>query len=106
MSLFAVIREAGPAWRPGGITEQPAVAEHGAFMDALATDGFVLFGGPLADTEEGRVRALLVVRAAGEDEIYERLAHDPWVPTRQLVTKSVETWKIFVGAEPGLDKHP
>ena len=43
MSYFAVTREAGPAWTPGGIFEQPAVNEHAAFMNALADEGFLLF---------------------------------------------------------------
>ena len=42
MSTFAVIREAGPGWQDGGIYEQPGVAEHATFMNALADSGFVL----------------------------------------------------------------
>ena len=99
MSTFAVIREAGPGWRDGGIYEQPAVAEHAAFMNALADSGFVLFAGPLAGTEHGRVRVLLIVNAEDEDEIHRQLADDPWVPTEQLVTVSIEPWQILVGAE-------
>jgi uncharacterized protein YciI len=99
MSLFAVIRQAGPAWTDGqGITEQPAVGEHAAFMNALAEEEFVLFGGPLAGSEHGRVRALLIVNAESEAEIHRRLADDPWVPTKQLLTVSIEPWEIFVGA--------
>jgi uncharacterized protein YciI len=99
MSLFAVIRQAGPAWTDGhGIAEQPAVGEHAAFMNALAEEKFVLFGGPLAGSEHGRVRALLIVNAESEAEIYRRLADDPWVPTKQLLTVSIEPWEIFVGA--------
>lgn len=52
-------------------------------MSALADEGFALFGGPLAGSEHGRLRA----------------ADDPWVPTEQLVTTSIEPWKMFVGAE-------
>ena len=100
MSYFAVIREAGPAWTEGeGITGQPGVSDHAAFMNALADEGFVLFGGPLAGSEHGRLRALLIVDADSEAEIRRRLAHDPWVPTTRLVTTSVEPWSIFVGAE-------
>ena len=67
MSLFAVIRQAGPAWTDGqGIAEQPAVGEHAAFMNALAEEEFVLFGGPLAGSEHGRVRVLLIVNAETE----------------------------------------
>ena len=37
MSLFAVTREAGPAWTDGkGAFEQPGVDQHVAFMSSLA----------------------------------------------------------------------
>jgi hypothetical protein len=56
VSYFAVTREAGPGWTAGSATrEQPAAGEHAAFMNALADDGFVLFAGPLAGTEHGRL---------------------------------------------------
>jgi len=99
MSLYAVTREAGPAWMDGGIFEQPAVSEHAAFLNSLVGEGFMLFGGPLAGSENGRVRALLIVDAASEAEIHRRLADDPWVPTEQILTTRVEPWKILVGAE-------
>ena len=99
MSYFAVVREAGPAWAAGGIYDQPAVEGHATFMNALADDGFILFGGPLAGSEQGRVRVLLVVDADSEAEIHRRLADDPWVSTSQLVTVGIEAWKPLVGAE-------
>ncbi len=99
MSLYAVTREAGPGWASGGIFDQPAVREHAAFLNGLAGQGFILFGGPLAGTENGRVRALLIVSAESEAEIHRRIADDPWVPTEQLRTVSIEPWKILVGAE-------
>jgi len=99
MSLYAITREAGPGWASGGIFEQPAVSEHAAFLNGLAGQGFLLFGGPLAGSENGRVRALLIVDAESEAEIHRRLADDPWVPTGQLLTTGVEPWKILVGAE-------
>jgi uncharacterized protein YciI len=100
VSYFAVIREAGPGWTDGkGITEQPAVDEHAAFMNALADEGFLLFAGPLAGSEHRRVRVLLIANAEDDAEIDRRLADDPWVPTKQLLTVSVEPWKILVGTE-------
>jgi len=99
MSLYAVTREAGPGWTDGGIFEQPAVSEHAAFLNGLASEGFLLFGGPLAGSENGRVRALLIVDAKSEADIHRRLAYDPWVATERIVTTSVEPWKILVGAE-------
>ncbi len=99
MSYFAVIREAGPAWAAGGIFEQPAVNDHAAYMNALVDEAFVLFGGPLAGSEHGRLRVLLVVDSASEAEIHRRLADDPWVLSDQLHVMSIEPWKILAGAE-------
>ena len=39
MSLYSVIREAGPGFLDGGIAAQPDVADHAAFMNALAEEG-------------------------------------------------------------------
>jgi uncharacterized protein YciI len=99
MSYFTVIREAGPRWADGGIAGQPDVADHAAFMDGLASEGFVLFAGPLAGSEAARLRAMLIVDAQDEDEIHRRLADDPWVRADRLMMASVEPWNVFVGAE-------
>jgi uncharacterized protein YciI len=99
VSLFAVIREAGPAWQAGGIFLQPSVTEHAAFMSALADQRLVLFRGPLAGTERGRVRALLIVDADSEAAIHRLLADDPWAATGQLRTERIEPWKLLIGAE-------
>jgi uncharacterized protein YciI len=99
MSYFAVIREAGRAWNDGGITDQPTISDHAAFMDALATEGFVLFAGPLAATEQGRLRALVIVNADSETEIQRRLADDPWTISERLKITSVEPWNVLVGTQ-------
>jgi uncharacterized protein YciI len=99
MSHFVVIREAGPAWTDGkGTFEQPAVNDHATFMNALADQGFVLFAGPLAGSEYGRIRVLLIINAADDAEIHRRLADDPSALAQQLVITSIEPWNIFVGA--------
>jgi uncharacterized protein YciI len=98
--IFAVIREAGPAWTEGkGTSEQPAVGDHAAFMNALADEGVVLLAGPLAGSEHARIRVLLAVEAASEAAIHDRLADDPWAATDRLVTTSVEPWNLLVGAD-------
>jgi uncharacterized protein YciI len=99
MSLYSVIREAGPGFLDGGTAAQPDVADHAAFMNGLAEQGLVLLAGPLAGTETGRIRALLIMNAAGEDEIRHRLDDDPWVRTDRLVITSIEPWNVIVGAE-------
>lgn len=70
MSLYAVTREAGPRWSPGGIYDQPRVDEHATIVDA-----------------------------DDETAIQTRLADDPWVPTEQLRITSIEPWTILVGAD-------
>ena len=99
MSYFTVTRTAGPAWTEGGITAQPGIADHAAFMNALADEGFVLLAGPLAGTEQGRLRALLIVNAEREPEIHRRLADDPWTLAQKLEIASIEPWNTLVGAE-------
>jgi len=100
MSYFAVTRNAGPAWVDGsGAFEQPAAGEHAAYMNALADEGVVIFAGPLAGTEHGRIHVLLVVHADTEADIRRRLAEDPWARAERLVTSSIEPWNLFVGAE-------
>jgi uncharacterized protein YciI len=100
MSCFAVMREAGPGWADGkGAFEQPEVAEHSAYMAELAGQGFLLLAGPLAGTEQGRIRVLLVVDAADEGEVHRRLADDPWSVAKRVVIGSVEPWNLLVGAE-------
>jgi uncharacterized protein YciI len=99
MSYYAVIREAGPGWSDGGITAQPDVGDHAAFMNNLADEGLVLFAGPLAGTETARVRALLIMEASTEGEIRERLADDPWVHTDRLAITRIEPCNLIVGTE-------
>jgi uncharacterized protein YciI len=66
-------------------------------MDGLAAEGFVLFAGPLAGTEQDRIRVLLIAEADSETDIHQRLADDPWAHTQHLVTTSVEPWLLMVG---------
>jgi uncharacterized protein YciI len=100
MGYFAVTRDAGPGWIEGrGAFEQPAVSDHAAFMNQLADDGYVLFAGPLAGSEAGRIRVLLIADAQSETEVYDRLAGDPWGQAQILVTSRVETWTPIVGAQ-------
>lgn len=100
MSYFAVTRDAGPAWTDGkGAFEQLDVDKHAAFMNTLADEGIVLFAGPLAGSEHGRIRALLIAEADSEAVILDRLAADPWAQAQRLVTTSVEPWNLIVGSE-------
>lgn len=100
MTLYAVTREAGPAWTDGkSAFEQPGVEEHVTFMNALSHEGTVLFAGPLAGSESGRIRVLLVAHADTEADVLRRLAADPWEDTQRVVTTSVESWNLLVGAE-------
>jgi uncharacterized protein YciI len=100
MSYFVVTRAAGSGWTDGmGAFEQPGVDDHGAFMNTLVDQGFVLFAGPLAGSELGRIRAMVIVDAVDEAEIHRRLADDPWAIAHRLDIVSVEAWNLLVGAE-------
>jgi uncharacterized protein YciI len=67
-------------------------AEHAAFMEALAAEGFVVLGGPLGRDEE----ILLVIDSASEDAIRARFAEDPWSESGLLEVVSVEPWTILL----------
>jgi uncharacterized protein YciI len=100
MSYFAVTRNAGPAWTDGkGTFEQPGASDHAAFMNTLAEEGLILFAGPLAGSEHGHIRVLLIADAPSEAGIRRRLADDPWELTQRVVTTSVEPWNLLVGAQ-------
>src|SRR5436309_1186574 len=100
MAIYFVVRRArGPAWSATApMREQALWAEHAAFMNALAAEGFVVLGGPLGTGEE----VLLLIDAASEDTIRARLAADPWTDARLLVIKSVQPWTVLLegGAGP------
>lgn len=100
MTLYAITRDAGPGWTEGeGAFAQPGVNDHVVFMNTLAEDGFLLLAGPLAGSEEGQIRVLLIADAESEADIHRRLADDPWALSERLVTTSVETWNLLVGSD-------
>ena len=108
MSLFAVDREAGLMWIEGkGAFDQPGVSDHAAFMNGLAAEGFILAAGPLAGTDSGRIRVLLIADADNEAEIAERLAADPWELAHRITTTTIEPWTLLVGAvaRPDIEHH-
>jgi uncharacterized protein len=99
MSLFAVNREAGPAWTEGkGAFDQEGVNEHAAFMNGLVDEGLIVAAGPLAGTESGRIRVLLIADANNANEIVDRLAGDPWEHTERITTATIEPWTLLAGA--------
>jgi hypothetical protein len=93
--LFVVIRSHGAAWVDSRSLEAQEDWEgHASFMNALQKDGFVVLGGPL----EGTADALLVVRAATEDEIVARLSSDSWTSKDLLRVSRIARWDLRLGA--------
>jgi uncharacterized protein YciI len=93
MATFALTLVHGPRWDPDRpIREQPAWAEHAAFMDGLVTDGTIILGGPLSSGE----RTLHVVQAADESAVRVRLAQDPWAVMGLLRVGSLEPWALWL----------
>lgn len=92
-TYYAVRRVRGPAWKIAvSMREQALWAEHAAFMNALAAEGFVVLGGPLGDGAE----ILLIIDASSEDMVRTRLAGDPWTSARLLEIVQVEPWTILL----------
>jgi uncharacterized protein YciI len=93
--LFAVMRGRGPAWNSAEpLDRQHEWRPHADFMNALVTEGFVVFGGPLGDNGD----TLLIVRAQDESEIRKRLCADPW-PEGMLPLLRIAPWDIRLGEE-------
>jgi uncharacterized protein YciI len=92
-NTFVTISSAGPNRDLSrGTREQPLWDDHAAFIDQLVADGFILMGGPLVD-EAG---AMLIVNAADENEVREKLKSDPWMECGVLKLESVKRWQIFI----------
>ena len=90
MTYYVVLRRRGPRWDPArSLEDQEGWDEHAAFMDGLVDAGFVVLGGPLADGH----RVILAIEAAGEDDVRDTLARDPWSGTH-LVVDTVDAWTI------------
>jgi hypothetical protein len=90
VTYYVVMRRSGPRWDPAlAVEDQEGWDEHAAFMDGLVDTGFVVLGGPLADGH----RVILAIEAAGEDEVRDTLARDPWSGTH-LVVDTVDAWTI------------
>lgn len=92
---FMVIRTRGPGWKDSRPLEgQDDWAGHASFMNALAKEGFVILGGPL----EGASDVLLIVRATSPDEIWSRLAEDPWTIRDLLRVTRISPWTLRLGS--------
>jgi uncharacterized protein YciI len=97
MPLYAVIRRrSGTYQKLLPLVAQVDWATHAAFMDALVSDGFVLFGGPLEGTDD----VLLIVRASSAGEVASRFAQDPWSATGMLQISRILPWTLRLGSLP------
>jgi uncharacterized protein YciI len=93
---FLVERGKGPAWDHNqGRREQNGWAEHAAFMDALAEEGFIVLGGPIGEGDGENT--LLVIDAEDEAAVRARLAEDPW-PQELLTIESIRPWSVWLRA--------
>ncbi len=97
-SLFVVTRIKGKAWdRTKPMNSQEQWSEHALFMDDLATNRFVVLGGPLGNGD-----IMLIVDAANEPEIHSTLARDPWSKLKILEVQSIQPWTVLLQAGPAI----
>ena len=93
--VFLITRSHGPRWDESqGLEGQAEWRAHADFMNALAREGFVALGGPVAGTSD----VVLVIRASDEDEIRRRLADDPWTRNGLLQVTQVRAWTLRLGS--------
>lgn len=93
MPVFVVRVERGGPWDWSlDMRQQAGWAEHSAFMDNLAEEGFVRLVGPL----EGDRETLWVVVAGSEEAVRARLAQDPWAANGMLRPVRVERWTVVL----------
>jgi uncharacterized protein YciI len=91
-TTFVAMSAAGPHRDlTKGTREQPYWDEHARFIDGII-EGFIIMGGPFED--EGG--AMLIVRAANEDEVRKKLQPDPWYMHGILQLQSIRRWDIFI----------
>ena len=69
---------------------------HASFMNGLKADGFIVLGGPLEGTND----VLLIIRAAGQEEIMRRLAGDPWTSLDLFRVSRISPWTLRLGSLP------
>jgi uncharacterized protein YciI len=101
--LFVVTRIRGKAWNATkAMRSQEQWPEHASFMDELATNRFVVLGGPLDDGE----KTLLIIDAADENEIRSTLARDPWSKSGMLDVQSIQLWTVLLQAGPVIRAMP
>jgi uncharacterized protein YciI len=101
--LFVVTRIRGKAWdQTKPMRSQEQWPEHATFMDDLATNRFVVLGGPLGDEDN----VMLVVDAADEKQIRSTLADDPWSKSGVLEVESVQLWTVLLQAGPVIHAMP
>ena len=77
------------------MAEQAKWADHAAFMNRLADEGFVVLGSPLGDGK----KILLIVDAQTEEAVHARLAADPWMQIELLRVAKIVPWLILLGDE-------
>jgi hypothetical protein len=94
MPYFVVTSEQGPAWIDGrSMREQSLWAEHAVFINSRVNAGFIIAAGPLG---RGPVhRALLIVHADDESDVWEGFATDPWITGQLLRILSIEPWNLL-----------
>jgi uncharacterized protein len=99
VTRFVVTRAPGPAWDTAKPTrEQAGWDPHAEFMDGLADEGFVAFGGPAGN--QGKV--VLIIDAPDEATIRSRLARDPW-PAERLGIVAIDPWTRWLGGDERID---
>jgi hypothetical protein len=92
---FAAIVQRTELWDPARqAQEQDGFAEHAAFVAGLEADGFIALAGLMVPSTD----VLFIFLADSEQEIRDRLRHDPWQQDGHARLIRVEEIHIRIGA--------
>lgn len=92
---FAAIVQRTELWEPTREAhEQDGFAAHAAFVAGLQADGFIGMAGLMVPSNE----VLFIFLADSEEEIRERMRHDPWQQDGHARLTRVEEIHIRIGA--------
>ena len=98
MAYYVVRSEQGPSWNPAqSMREQKLWTEHAAYINSLLATDKMILGGPIG--EGNPYRAMIVLVAANEAEVRQRLSEDPWYKAGVLRAVSIERWEMIATSD-------
>ena len=92
-TYYAAFLQPGSLWDPNKTAREQAFwDEHARHMDAIFETGVIVLGGPFVD----RTGALVIVKAANANQVWEMYLEDPWTTQDVMKVADVKEWTTFL----------